>query len=73
MSARQTDSRVRATCWSVVRASKGCLARVLRVEFPYLRRLANVLWSPSYFAAPFWYVSESAARPYVEHQWDAVA
>lgn len=35
----------------VVRASKGRTARVLRREFAYLRRLAMVLWSPSYFDA----------------------
>ena len=36
---------------AVVRAFKGRTARVLRAEFPYLRRFAKVLWSPSYFAA----------------------
>ena len=30
--------------------SKGRTARVLRDEFPHLRRFAKVLWSPSYFA-----------------------
>ncbi|MGH3636874.1 MAG: IS200/IS605 family transposase, partial [Mycobacterium sp.] len=35
----------------VVRAFKGRIARVLRREFPHLRRFAKVLWSPSYFAA----------------------
>ncbi|PBA08604.1 IS200/IS605 family transposase [Mycobacterium avium] len=57
----------------VVRAFKGRTARVLRHEFPYLRRLAKVLWSPSYFAASVGYVSESTVRRYIEHQWDAVA
>lgn len=33
---------------SVVRGSKGRTCRVLRAEFPYLRRFAKVLWSPSY-------------------------
>jgi putative transposase len=41
----------------VVRAFTGRTARVLRSEFPCLRRLEKVLWSPSY----------------IEHQWDAVA
>jgi putative transposase len=36
---------------SVARAFKGRTARVLRAEFPYLRRQAKVLWSPSYFAS----------------------
>lgn len=57
----------------VVRAFKGRTARVLRAGFPYLRRFAKVLWSPSYFAAPVGYVSESTVRRYIEHQWDAVA
>jgi putative transposase len=45
---------------------------VLRAEFPYLRRFARVLWSPSYFVASVGYVSESTVRRYIEHQWDAV-
>ena len=57
----------------VVRAFKGRTARVLRQGFPYLRRFAKVLWSPSYFAASVAYVSESTVRRYIEHQWDAVA
>lgn len=57
----------------VVRAFKGRTARVLRHGFRYLRRFAKVLWSPSYFAASVGYVSESAVRRYIEHQWDAVA
>jgi putative transposase len=57
----------------VVRAFKGRTARVLRAEFPYLRRFAKVLWSPSYLAASVGYVSESTVRGYLEHQWDAVS
>lgn len=47
---------------AVVRAFKGRTARVLRAEFPHLRRFAKVLWSPSYFAASVGYVSESTVR-----------
>lgn len=57
----------------VVRAFKGRTARVLRHEFAYLRGLAKVLWSPSYFAASVGYVSESTVRRYIEHQCNAVA
>lgn len=57
---------------SVVRAFKGRTAWVLRAEFPYLGNGAKVLWSPSYFAGSVGYVSESAVRRYIEHQWDAV-
>ena len=35
---------------SVVRAFKGCTARVLRQEFSYLRNRAKVWWSPSYWS-----------------------
>jgi REP-associated tyrosine transposase len=58
---------------AVVRAFKGRTARMLRHEFPGLRRFAKVLWSPSYFAASVGYVSELTVRRYIEHQWDAVA
>jgi putative transposase len=58
---------------SVVRAFKGRTVRVLRAEFPYVRRFAGMLWAPSYFAASVGYVSESAVRRHIEHQWDAVA
>lgn len=58
---------------AVVHAFKGRTARVLRQEFPYLRRFATVLWSPSYFAASVGHVSESTVRRYIEHAWDAVA
>jgi putative transposase len=57
---------------TVVRAFKGRSARVLRQEFPYLRRFAKGLWSPSYFGASVGYVSESTGRRYIEHQCDAV-
>jgi len=58
---------------AVVRAFKGRTARVLRQEFPHLRGLAKVLWSPSYFAASVGYVSEATACRYIAHRWDAVA
>jgi putative transposase len=57
----------------VVRAFKGCTARVLGSEFACLRRFARVLWSPSYFVASVGCVSESTVRRGIEHQWDAVA
>lgn len=55
----------------MVRAFEGCTARVRRAEFPYLRRFAKVVWSPSYFAASVGYVSESTVRRDIAHQWDA--
>jgi putative transposase len=56
----------------VVRAFTGRTAGVFRQEFPHLRSVAKVLWSPSYFAASVGDVSESTVRGYIEHQWDAV-
>ena len=57
----------------VVRAFTGRTARVLRSEFPHLRRFAKVLWSPSYVAASGGYVSESTVRRDIERRWGAVA
>ncbi|MGH3676413.1 MAG: IS200/IS605 family transposase [Mycobacterium sp.] len=56
----------------VVRAFRGRTAPVVRHEFAQLRRFANVLWSPPYFAASVGYVSESTMRRYLEQRWDAV-
>jgi putative transposase len=56
-----------------MRAFRGRTARVLRATFPYLRRSAKMLWSPSYFAAWVGYVSESTVRPCIERRWDAAA
>jgi putative transposase len=47
-------------------------ARVLHQELAHLGNHANVLWSPSYFAASVGYVSESTVRRYIGCQWDAV-
>jgi REP-associated tyrosine transposase len=58
---------------AVVRALKGRAAWLVCSEFRYLRRFAQVLWSPSYFAASVGYVGESTVRDYIEYQWDAVA
>ena len=57
---------------AVVRAFKGRTARMLRHEFPYLRRFLKVSWSPSCFATSVRNVSESTVRRYIGHQWDTV-
>jgi len=54
------------------RKFKGRASRVWRAEFAWLGR-RRVLWSKSYFAVSVGYVSESAVRRYIEHQWDAAA
>jgi putative transposase len=57
----------------VVRAVTGHTARVLRREFPRLRRFATVLWSRSYVAAAVGDVSESTVRRSIKHQWEVMA
>ena len=57
----------------VVRVYKGHTARVLRAEFGHLRDRAELLWSPSSFAAWVGSVAEWTARPSIEHRWDAAA
>ena len=57
---------------SVAGVLKGCTARVLCQEFPYLGDRAKVWWSPSYVAVSVGYVWESTVRRYVEHRGDAV-
>ena len=51
----------------------GRTARVLRAEFPFLRRFAKVLWWPWYVAASIGHVWELTVRRDIEHHWDAVA
>jgi putative transposase len=64
---RPTDASAQA-----VRAVKGPAARVLRAEFPYLRRQGSVLCSPSCFVASVGCVPESTVRCYIGHRWEAV-
>ncbi len=52
----------------VVNRFKGPTSRLLREEFPHLRRKLPTLWSRSYFAASVGAVSESAIRKYIESQ-----
>lgn len=56
----------------VPRALKGRTARVLRQEFPQLRRFSKVLRLPSHFADSVAYVSDSTVRRYIEYQGDVV-
>ena len=53
----------------VARLWKGRTSRLLRQEFPWLRR-NRVLWSTSYVAASVGSVSEATVKQYIEHQWD---
>jgi putative transposase len=60
-----------APVW-VIRAFKGCTARVRRCAFPHLRNRAKVSSSPSCFVASCRYVSALTVRRYIGHQRDAV-
>ncbi len=57
----------------VVRAYKGCTARVLRTDFSYLYRFAKPTWSTSYITASLGDISESTVRRYIEGKSDTVA
>lgn len=52
----------------IVNRFKGTTSRLLREEFPHLRRKLPTLWSRSYFAASVGAVSEAAIRKYIESQ-----
>jgi putative transposase len=47
---------------------KGFTSRVLRAEFPHLRRRLPTLWSKSYFVASVGRVSEATIRRYIDEQ-----
>ena len=52
----------------IVNRFKGYSSRILRTEFPSLRRRLPTLWSRSYFAASVGSVTEAAIRKYIENQ-----
>lgn len=49
---------------------KGFTSKVLRDEFPHLRRRLPTLWSRSYFVASVGNVSASTIQKYIETQWE---
>ena len=52
----------------IVRAFKGRTSRVLRTEFPVLRRRLPTLWTRSYFAATAGNVSAATIQRYIAAQ-----
>lgn len=52
----------------IVNRIKGRSSRVLRQEFPWLRRRLPTLWSRSYYAGSVGHVSEPTVRRYLETQ-----
>jgi putative transposase len=52
----------------IVRALKGRTSRVLRQEFPHLKRRLPTLWTRSYFSATAGNVSAATIQRYIEAQ-----
>jgi putative transposase len=52
----------------IVNRFKGRSSRVLRAEFPSLRRRLPTLWSRSYYAGSVGHVSERTVRYYIQTQ-----
>jgi putative transposase len=52
---------------------KGYTSRVLRDEFPHLRRLMGTLWSRSYCMCSVGHVSSATITRYIEQQKPAAA
>jgi putative transposase len=52
----------------IVNRFKGRSSRVLRAEFPSLRRRLPTLWSRSYYAGSVGHLSEQTVRRYLETQ-----
>ncbi len=51
----------------IVRLVKGYTSRVLRQEFPELRRMRS-LWTPSYYLGTTGHTSSSVVQEYIERQ-----
>jgi putative transposase len=47
---------------------KGATSRLLREEFPHLRRVLPCLWSRSYFVGTVGHVSDATVRKYIAMQ-----
>lgn len=54
----------------VAQQLKGHTSRLLRAEFPALKRRLPTLWSRSFFAATVGAVSAETVRKYIDTQWE---
>jgi putative transposase len=52
----------------LVKQIKGCSSRLLRQEFPHLRRRLPTLWTNSYFVATVGGNTQEAAKRYIQNQ-----
>lgn len=53
---------------TVIGQVKGYTSRILRREFPELRRRLPTLWTRSYFVSTHGHVSDDAVQRYIEEQ-----
>ena len=53
---------------TIVGQVKGYTSRVLRKEFPELRRRLPTLWTRSYFVSTYGHVSDETVQKYIEEQ-----
>lgn len=61
------EATVREAPYQVVHAFKGRSSRLLRDEFPHLRKLPS-LWTRAYFAASIGHVSQQTIERYIQEQ-----
>jgi putative transposase len=52
----------------IVKNLKGKSSRVLRSEFPHLRRRLPCLWTRSYYCETIGCINEKAIKKYIENQ-----
>ena len=52
----------------IIQQFKGYTSRILRQEFPVLKRKLPTLWTRSYYIESVGHISESVVRKYIEEQ-----
>ena len=53
---------------TIIGQVKGCTSRILRKEFPELRRRLPTLWTRSYFVSTHGHMSDETTQRYIEEQ-----
>ena len=62
------DFDPRIALHSLVQLFKGRSARILRQEFPHLKKQLPCLWTRSYYCCSVGHISEKSVRQYIEQQ-----
>ncbi len=52
----------------IVKNLKGKSSRILRAEFPHLRKRLPCLWTRSYYCETIWCINEETIKKYIENQ-----